>query len=129
MFSSRYLRLCSRVRGSVKSGVFVQLCDENRSGGLGKSSREVSESTVHEDGESRGRFWSKYGSGVEKVDRQVSVWSRAAAAADTQEEAAARCAGAGPRLPAARDDEMVLGGSMVESTGEVRVGMEEVGGS
>lgn len=117
------------MRGSVKSGVFVQLCDENRSGGLGKSSGEVSESAVDEDEESRGRFWSKCGSGVEKVDRQVSVWSCAAAAADTQEEAAARCAGAGPRLPAARDVGMVLGGSVVAATGEVGVGMEGVGGS
>lgn len=54
------------MRGSVKSGVFELLCDENKSGGLGKSSKEVSESTVDGDEESRERFgsWSKYGSGA-----------------------------------------------------------------
>lgn len=45
--------------GSVKSGwpgVFEQLCDENRSGGLGKSSKDVSEFKVDEDEESVERF-------------------------------------------------------------------------
>ncbi len=88
------------MRGSVKSGVFEQLCDENRSGGLGKSSAEISESAVDEDEESRGRFSSTFGSGsgVGKGGRLVSVWSCAAGAADTQEEAGARCVAAGPRL-------------------------------
>lgn len=54
--------------GSVIScwpGVLEQLCDENRSGGLGKSNKEVSESTADVDEVSTERFgsWSKYGSG------------------------------------------------------------------
>lgn len=89
--------------GSVKSGwpgVFEQLCDEKRSGGLGKSNKEVSESTVDVDEESRERFgsWSKYGSGVGQGGRQVTVWSCAAEAADRQEEAGARYVAAGPPL-------------------------------
>lgn len=90
------------MRGIVKSGAFEQLCDENKSGGLGKSSKEVSESTVDEDGESREKFglWSKCCSifVVGKDSRQASVWSCEAGAAGTQEEAGARCVGAGPRL-------------------------------
>lgn len=88
------------MRGSVKSGVFEQLCDENKSGGLGNSSKEVSESAVDGDEESRERFesWSRYDSGAEKGGRQGSVWSCAAGAADKQVEAGARCAGAGPPL-------------------------------
>lgn len=83
--------------GSVKSGwpgVFEQLCDENRFGGLGKSSEEVSESAVDE--ESRERFGSKYGWGVSVAQggSQEYVWSSAAGAADTQEEAAATYVGA-----------------------------------
>lgn len=75
-----------------------QLCDENRSGGLGKSNKEVSESTVDVDEESREGSGSKYGSasGVVQGGRQVSVWSRTAGAADTQEAAGARYVGAGP---------------------------------
>lgn len=90
------------MHGSVKSCVFEQLLDEKRSGGLGKSSKEVSESTVDEDEEGRERFrsWSTYGSvsGFGKDGRQVSVWSCTASAADTQEEARAMCVAAGPRL-------------------------------
>lgn len=120
----------------MKSAVFEQLCDENRSGGLGKSSKEVSESTVDEDEESRERFRSKNGSGsgVGKGGRQVTVWSCAAVAAGTQAEAEATCVGAAPPLckqaeMAARDEVMLLGGSAVAVTGEVRAGREGVGGS
>lgn len=91
------------MRGSVKSGrpgVSERLCDENKSGGLGKSSKEGSESAVDEDEEKGKGFgsWSKCGSGDAQGGRQVSVWSCGAGAADTQEEAGARCAGAGPPL-------------------------------
>lgn len=89
--------------GSVKSGwpgVFEQLCDENRSGGLGKSSKDVSEFKVDEDGESVERFGSlsKYGSAFGQGGRQVAVWSCAAGAADPLEEAGAMYVGAGPPL-------------------------------
>lgn len=126
------------MRGSVKSGVFEQLRDENKSGGLGKSSKEASESTVDADEESRERFglWSKYGSGsgAEKGGGWVSVWSCAAWAADKQVEAGARCVAAGPPLQeqtemAARGVEMLLEGSMVVVTGEIRAEKEGVGGS
>lgn len=79
-----------------------QLCDENRFGGLGKSSKEVSISAVDEDEESRERFgsWCEYGSGASVVQggSQEYVWSSAAEAADRQEEAAAMYVGAGPPL-------------------------------
>lgn len=89
------------MHGIVKSGVFEQLCDENKSGGFGKSSKELSESTVDDDEESREKFglWSKCSCfGVVEGSRQASVWSCKAGAADTQEEAGARCVAAGPRL-------------------------------
>lgn len=88
------------MRGSVKSGLIGQLCNENRSGGLGKSSAEVSESTVDEDEESREKFgsWFKLGFVAGRDGIHVSVWSCAGGAADTREEAGARCAAAGPRL-------------------------------
>lgn len=90
------------MHGTVKSGASEQLCDENKSGGLGKSSKELSESAVDEDKESREKFglWSKCCSGfvVGKGSRQAAVGSCGAGAADTQGEAGARCVGAGPRL-------------------------------
>lgn len=84
------------------------------------------------DEEGRERFGS--GSSVEQGGKQVSVWSCAAGAADTQEEAEARYVGAG--LPlweqaelAARDVKVVLEESVVAMKGEVKVGKEGVGGS
>lgn len=78
---------------------FEKLRDENRSGGLGKSIKEVSDSTVDEDEESRKMFvsQSKYdsGSSVGENRRPVGGWSCAAGAADTQEEAGAMYVGAG----------------------------------
>ena len=82
-------------------GIFEQLCNENRSGGLGKSSHEVSESPVeNEESMERFRSWSKCGSGFSlgQGGRQVSVWRCAAGEADTQEEAMARYVGAVPPL-------------------------------
>lgn len=141
VFSSRYLLLCSCVRGSVKSGwhgVFERLRDENRSGGLGKSSQEPSGSTT-EDEEGRGKFgsWCKCGCGSSVVQggRKVTVWSCAAEAAGTQEEAAATYVGAGPPLReraemSARDaEEGVLAGSFAAMKGEVWAGREGAGGS
>lgn len=123
------------MRGSVKSGwpgVFEHLRNENRSGGLGKSCKEVSEFTVDEDEESREWFSSKYGSGssVGPGAEQVSVWTCAAGVADTQEEAEAMYVGAGPLLQeqAERpvgDVEVLMVGVMVE----VKVGKEGEGGS
>lgn len=67
-----------------------QLCDKNKSGGLGKSKPKVSESSVEN------CPWSKCGScstaGV--GDRQESPWSCACVAADMQEETVARYDGA-----------------------------------
>lgn len=89
------------------------------------------------DEESRERVgsWSKNGSGsgVGQRGRQVTVWSRAAGAADTQEEEVARYAGAGRPLSEQAemrgDVRMVLEGSMVAVMEELRVGREGVGGS
>lgn len=92
--------MCSSVKSVWLSDVLEQLCDENRSGGLGKSSQEVSESTVEDD---EGGEWfgsrSKCGSGssVGQGGRQVSVCC-VAGAADTQEEAMAKYVGAEPPL-------------------------------
>lgn len=123
------------MRGSVKSGwpgVLEQLRNENRSGGLGKSCKEVSEFTVDEDEGSRERFRSKYGSGssVGPGGWQISVWTCAAGVADTQEEAEARYVGAGPLLP--EQAERPVGdveALMVGVTGEMKVGKEGEGGS
>lgn len=131
MFSLGRLRLGSCARGNVKSGVFEKLCDEKRSGGLGKSSKEVSESAVNEDEESRERCGScsKYGSGVSAVQegRLASAWNCAAEAADTPGEAAARCVGAA--RPLYEQAEMALAGSVVAVMVEVKVGRERVGDS
>lgn len=114
------------MRGIVKPAIFEQLRDENKSGGLGKSSIEVSDSTVEEDEGSREGFglWSKC-SGF------CGVWSCAAGVAGTQEEGAATCVVAGPRLSAVAAGvmEMVLEGSMVAVMGDTRVEAEGVGGS
>lgn len=72
-----------------------QLCEENRSGGLGKSSEEVSVDEDEDEGRSE-RLNS--GSSVGQDDKRESAWSCESGAADTQEAAAARCAGAGPPL-------------------------------
>lgn len=116
--------LGSRVCSRVKSGwprAYVQLCDENRSGGLGKSSQAVSESTGS-------------GPGVGHGGGTVSAWRCATGAADTQEEAVARYVGAGPPRSeqaemAARGVGVVLEGSGAAVMGEVRVGKEGAGSS
>lgn len=116
--------------GSVRFGAFEQIRDENRSGGLGKSSKESSEDV---DEESREKFGSKCGSGFCAAGREVRVWRSAAGAADTQGGAEAMCGGAEPplreRAEKRRGVAMVLEVSMVAVTGEVRVGTEGEGGS
>lgn len=98
---------------------------------MGNSSREVSESIVDGDEESRGRFgsWSRYGSG----SSAGSVWSPEFGAADTQGEVRARYEMAGGS--AAARDVVTLGlplqveGSLNVAVGEVKEGTEGVGGS
>lgn len=138
MLSSRYLRLCSCVRGSVKSGwhgVLKRLRDENRAGGLGKSCQEPSASRAEdEEGGEKSGSWSKCGCGSSAA--QGGRQGTAAEAADTQEEAAAMCVAAGPppreraESAAARDAEgEVWAGSWAAAKGEVRAGREGAGGS
>lgn len=84
--------------GIARSGVFESLCDENKSGGFGKSSKELSESTADEEGGEKHGFWSKCcGFGDGEGSRKALAWSCATGAAGTQEEGGARCAAAGPR--------------------------------
>lgn len=69
--------------GSVKCdwpGV-LELCAENRSGGLGKSSKKVSEFAVDEDEEWSERFTS--GSSAGQGGKWASAWSCESGAADT----------------------------------------------
>ncbi|CAB1458216.1 unnamed protein product [Pleuronectes platessa] len=125
---SEVMSSLSRLK-SVWLGVFEQLCDEKRSGGLAK---EESESAV-EDEERREKSGSGSecgcGSSVGWGDGQGSAWSCATGAAETQEEAKARYEGAGPPLPDQREVEGVLEGSAAAVMGEVRVGKEGEGGS
>lgn len=114
----------------------MQQWDENKSGGLGKSSKNVWESTADEESRERFELLSKCsGSGDGEGSRWVSIWSCAVWAADTREEGGATCVGAGPRpdgrsSPAVVSDvETVLGGSPPEKMGETQVGKEGAGGS
>lgn len=114
------------MRGIVKPAIIEQLRDENKSGGLGKSSMEVSVFPVEEDeGRREGLgLWSKC-SGF------CRVRSCAAGGAGRQEEAAATCVVAGPRLSAMAIGVMVmvLEGSVVAVMGDTRVEEEGAGGS
>ena len=104
MLSLRKALLGCLVCGSVGSGpgVSEQLCNENRSGGLGKLNEEAAEFTVEDREESRGRFrlWSKddSGSSAEQGGELVSAWSCAAGAADTSEGGGAMYVGVVPPL-------------------------------
>lgn len=87
------------MRGRVKSSVFEQLCDENKSGGLGKSSKKLSESSMDAEKESKEKFGScSKCSGSEEGKTQVSVWSWASGTAGTWELTDAMRLGPGCRL-------------------------------
>lgn len=111
--------MCGRIKSSCLD-VLDLGCDENRSEGLQKSSREASELMVDEREESRGRFGSlsKDGSG--------SGWGSAGKTAAPQEGGGARCVDAG--VPLGKHDmterEVLLGES--EQMGEAgEAGQEE----
>lgn len=78
--------------------MFEHLCDEKRSGSLGQSRNELSESTADADEEIAEILASKCGSGFGWGGKWESVWHCIAGAADTREEGGARCVGAGPPL-------------------------------